>query len=317
MCSSGTCIDASPPPPSPAPPPTGTPYGHVVPSDVGKTISVGVVAPVPTEVYSGPLEITQDGTTIENVIINSGGAGIIINANDVTFRNVIVNDNSSRTFYVNEDNKTSGPAYNNLVVEYSRIENTTDGKVFNVNFFTNVTIRNNEVIGGQDWHFMNSELDGFLSENNYYHTVVGSSGSHSDGYQIGEFNVTSGTLTMRGNYYDVDNESIGKTDLLFSTGSESTNSTTIIWENNFMFPHGARTLRCYDSDACIIRNNVYSQEFESWFPAASSRSAAQFQPKNEAASAYECNRYEDGSLIEQQWINGSVTHVTTGCPSYR
>ena len=84
MCSSGTCIDASPPPP---PPPTGTPYGHVVPSDVGNTIGVGVVGPVPTTVYTGPNPITVDGTTVENVVINEE---LKIQADNVTVRNCII-----------------------------------------------------------------------------------------------------------------------------------------------------------------------------------------------------------------------------------
>ena len=32
-----------------------------------------------------------------------------------------------------------------------------------------------------------------------------------------------------------------------------------------------------------------------------------------------CNRYEDGSFVEQQWFQSpgsTVQHVTTGCPDY-
>ena len=46
--------EASDPQETPPPrPPSGTPYGHVVPSDVGNTIGVGVVGPVPTTAVHG------------------------------------------------------------------------------------------------------------------------------------------------------------------------------------------------------------------------------------------------------------------------
>ena len=40
-----------------------TPYGHVVPEDVGVTIGPGVIAPMPTVTYTGPTTITEDKTT--------------------------------------------------------------------------------------------------------------------------------------------------------------------------------------------------------------------------------------------------------------
>ena len=40
-----------------------TPYGHVVPEDVGVTIGPGVIAPMPTVTHTGPTTITEDKTT--------------------------------------------------------------------------------------------------------------------------------------------------------------------------------------------------------------------------------------------------------------
>jgi len=214
--------------------------------------------------------------------------------------------------------KNGGPSITGLTVEYSRLQNTAEGKVFNVNWFTNVTIRNNEIIGGEDWHFMNGELDGFLSEDNYYHEVVGSASSHSDGFQIAEFEQTSGTITMRGNWFEKDNDVVSPTDLLFATGSDSSNQTTIVWENNLMYHWGRSTLQCYNSNACHILNNVYAQEFkDTWFPADSGRKAALFQSKNVGTSSYHCNRYEDGTFVPLSRISqpGGLDFVIAGCPS--
>ena len=89
-----------------------------------------------------------------------------------------------------------------------------------------------------------------------------------------------------------------------------------------MAPFGSLTLRCwgYGGGGCIIRNNVYSNVFKTvWdgtYLGANITRAASFQVEVEATSTYACNRYEDGTFIEQQRISGDVTHVTTGCPSY-
>ena len=320
-------LDVDEPTPSPAnadepaPGVTGVPYGHVTPADVGVTIGVGVVAPVPTEVYTGPMTITTAGTTIENVIINGR---INLYADNITLRNVIINNNTaSHTIRINEN--AESPIINNVKVEYSQINCTTEGKLISVRQATNVTVRNNEGKGCLDFHFMQRELDGFLSENNYYHSVTDSAGGHTDGYQIGSgggrpYPVTTGTLTIRGNYFDKNNSFTSPTDLLFGAGSPSTNQTTVIMENNYFKVWGTYTLRCYDPDSCIIRNNVYAQEFKTGLRGdGNPKRAAQFTDHNAANSTYQCNRYEDGDFIEQQYITNTtpeVTHVTAGCPSY-
>jgi hypothetical protein len=191
----------------------------------------------------------------------------------------------------------------------------------------NWTIRNSEITGGYDFHYIEGGLDGFLVENNYYHDLSAdpASGVHADGFQISEANHTTGQMTIRGNYFDPNN-GISKTALLFATGTPSTNNTNILWENNFIPIWGAYTLWCGDSDSCVMRYNVYRQDFKTklgqrtqgtgqesdGYPAR----AANFSPANAAASVYRCNRYEDGDFIENQWIGGGVTHDISGCPSY-
>ena len=147
--------------------------------------------------------------------------------------------------------------------------------------------------------------------------MVGGDGNHSDGYQIGTFGVTTGTLTIRGNYIDLDNPNVGVTDILWANETGGGGPTVII-ENNFFQPWGYRTLRCIGGWDCVIRNNVYSQVFkDSWFPSRPDHSVAEFDYLTAPISSYECNRYEDGTFIEQEKISGNVTRVITGCPSYR
>ena len=115
--------------------------------------------------------------------------------------------------------------------------------MFNVNNATNVVIRNNEIIGGQDFYF-HERRAGWL----YLRKQLSPYSSRKPGLPMQTairsetFGTTTGTLTMRGNYYDVDNDIIGKTDLLFSSGDPYTNLTTVIMENNFLFPHGVAGL---------------------------------------------------------------------------
>ena len=108
---------------------------------------------------------------------------------------------------------------------------------------------------------------------------------------------------------------------MFGAGAPNTNLTTIIMENNYFEVWGTYTLRCYDPNACIIRNNVYAQSFKTGLATTgvNPKRAAQFTDHNAPNDVFECNRYEDGSFIEQQYITNTtpeVTHITTGCPSY-
>jgi hypothetical protein len=327
VCVSGACS---------SPGVTGVPYGHVTPADVGVTIGVGVVGPVPTKEYTGSCKPAAN-TTIENVVINNCGRIVIDNPN-ITMRNVILNATSdSGAIYLD---RTSGDS-SNFTVEYSQINQLNGNGMVFLSFTkvgdpiggnkTNCTIRNNEITGGYDFHYLEGGLDGFLSENNYYHdlNVDPNSGKHADGFQIGEANLTTGQMTIRGNYFDPNN-AISKTALLFSAGSDSYNNTDILWENNFIPIWGAYTLWCSNSASCIMRYNVYRQDFKTKLGNRTSGTgresdgypncAGTFSPANESSSVYRCNRYEDGDFIENQWVciqgGAKKTHDISGCPSY-
>ena len=157
------------------------PYGHVTPADVGVTIGPGVLAPYPTEVYTGPMPITTPGTTIENKIIN-GFVGLY--ASNITLRNVVINNSvANHTVRINENEDS--PVIDGVTIENSLVSCMNEGKLISARRATNVTIRNNELTGCLDFGYMQLELDGFLAENELLSYRVGSANGHSDGFQIG------------------------------------------------------------------------------------------------------------------------------------
>ena len=295
--------------------PAGKPYRHVVPSDVGKTIGVGVTAPVPTAIYTGPNPVTRSNTTIENVVVNDcliiGDADSAV-VDNVTVRNVIVNCDSHYGLTVTNAN--------NVTVVNSKIDNTTDGKAVYVPYdATDIHFEKNEITGGQDFFFFHDRVADVYVENNYMHHLVGGPDAHADGFQWWP-DVGNGAFYIRGNYITMNNPTIGANDILFSgDGGE-----TVLFENNYLGVWGYYTLRWYGEGAKLTaRYNVYEQAFKTAFPADGWPSHALCLDPNDGqgGSIYRCNRYEDGSFIEQQYLmsdNGSPvpTHDITGCPTY-
>jgi hypothetical protein len=191
-----------------------------------------------------------------------------------------------------------------------------DGKLFRINNSTNITVRNNELIGGQDWVWFGKNKDDIYIENNYFHSFTGGAGAHSDGFQGAVTATVPGTIYIRGNYFDPEiGPGQGMNDLLFLQEID-----VVVMENNFFETFGYYTLRCYGAGpvgVCNIRNNIYSDDFVTALPSGDSPSKAVLYNVNAGGqSEYSCNRYENGDFIEQEWVGGSVTHVTTGCPSY-
>jgi hypothetical protein len=304
---------------------TGVPYGHVTPADVGVTIGVGVVGPVPTEAYTGSTT-PGAGVTIENVIINQQ---VVISNPNITLRNVIMNC-AGQTYCVHVKGD-AGQDCSGLTVEYSRLGALdSDVKIFRTESvaggplqnYTNMTIRNNEISGGHDWFFADGDIDGLVIENNWMHTTAAAGGRHADGFQIGEFpefGDTRGTLIFRGNYFEKDTDFEAMNALIFMTGSQAGNNTTVYFESNHVGEWGWSTLWCGDSDACIFRYNVWEQAMKTALPAPGLPShaiwfddgGANWGPPSEVT----CERYEDGTFLENAYIRGA-DNTTTGCPSY-
>ena len=289
----------------PTPPLAGTPYGHVVPSDVGHTVGVGVVAAVPTALYTGPNPITADNTLVENVVSTDC---ITVRANNVTFRNVIID--CDNWYGIEFDSGDNG------LVEYSKIHNARDGKAISVRDGSNVRLKKNEITGGQDFIYFQGELDDIYVENNYMHSVVGNAEAHVDGISWWDSS-NNGDFYIRGNYFEMNNPDIGVTDALFMTDP----TAYVTFENNYVGVFGFYTLRCQGcGGAFLIQNNIYAQEFKTALPAPGTPTGAMlFDPLDpDLAAIYKCNRYEDGDFVEQRYIQGEspLTHDITGCPTY-
>ena len=266
---------------------TGEPYQHVGAADVGLTVGVGVTAPIPTQLWTASTMISVPGTVIENVVVNGC---LDVYADNVTIRNVIVNCASLYPIDIRA---------RNAVIENSKVDCTSSSKAFMLKDPVNARILRNEIKGCQDFFFIDGNVDGLLVEDNFMHSVIGTSASHADGFQIGESADTYGTMSIRGNYIWKNNPDIGATDIVFVTDY----SRHTLWvENNFFHPWGAFTLRCTDAATCIGRNNVYSLEF------LDADNLSRTSPYG--FDEFTCNRYEDGAFLD------SNVGDTTSCPAF-
>jgi len=284
--------------------PLPTPYRHVTPADVGVTIGPGVVAPVPTDPYTGPMTITAP-TVVENVVVDGC---LRIASDNVTIRNVIVQCGGLYPIKIENGSR-------NALIEYSRVTCGSMSKLFYVSSGArNARIAHNEGSGCEDLFFLEGDLDGLEIVDNYLHTLVGTPSSHADGFQIGEFGQTTGLVHVRGNYIDPDNATIGKNDIVFGTNSSEVH---LVIEDNFFERWGHYTMRCGGAGtSCTIRDNVYSQEFagiEQYLLLANAAAPA-------LPAAFCCNRYADGTFVEEFFgaidLVLGADHVITDCPVF-
>jgi hypothetical protein len=173
-----------------------------------------------------------------------------------------------------------------------------------------------------------------IVENNVLGPLACQNGdNHADGFQLGNTGERriSGTQIVRGNYvHHLSNCS--KTAFWFLGHGDSNG----IIESNRIPIWGGRTLWASDDDSMQVRYNIYSSEFQaavgdrcgcgSYSPGQPAccgypTNAAVYNLTGAPSSSAVCNRYEDGSFVEQEFFScegGSqcVTHVTTGCPDY-
>jgi hypothetical protein len=279
------------------------PYGHVVPSDKGVKLGLGIAAAAPTAAYTGPLRITTSGL-IQNVVIQGC---LEIAADDVTLRNVSITCGAPYPIKID--------GHKNLLVEYSRIEGTSGDKDFLISNSRNVVIRRNEIVGGEDEFFISGDVDGLTVAYNYMHALVVTVDSHADGFQIGEASATTGTITLRGNYISPD-VTVGRNDVLFATTNAQ---NTIVFEDNFVRIFGLKTLRCGGTATCIVRHNVYEQAFSILNQPGFIGKLLFIDVQSPKPATFECNRLEDGTLLPemQDGIDrvAGTTHITTNCPS--
>lgn len=228
---------------TPLPPPP-LPGEYVTPDDLGVTIGVGVVGPVPTT-RVGSQKLTVDGALLENVIVDGC---VTIEADNVTIRNVVINCGGYYPIKADESVVRTG-----LNIHHSQVNGLRDTKLFKINDITNVTIADNELVGGDDTVFADGELDGFTFTRNYRHDPLGDSSTHLDGFQLGEFEVTTGELEISYNYFGEIPDGIGVTDLIFATNDSEMHINVI---GNYIAAHGWYTLRAYNLAELTVINNT-------------------------------------------------------------
>ncbi|MDJ0498147.1 MAG: hypothetical protein QNJ89_09970, partial [Acidimicrobiia bacterium] len=273
-------LDPIVPPPLPA--------DYVTPDDVGVTIGVGVIAPAPTAIV-GSQKITENGTLLENVVVDGC---VTIEADDVTIRNVVINCAGYYPIKASESAQRDG-----LNIHHSRINGLIDAKLFLFNNITNVRIADSELVGGDDTVFADGSLDGFVFTRNYRHDPLGDESSHLDGFQLGEFGVTTGEMEISYNYFDEIPDGIGVTDLVFATNFAEVN---IAVAGNFIAEHGWYTLRAYNKATLDVRNNTIESGVN--------RVALLSSP---GPHHFACNFFDDGSPVMPEDIAGS-TGLTFG-----
>ncbi len=321
------------------------PYAHKTPADIGVTVGAGVIGPTPTEVYTGDCNIPP-GTTIENKTINCTRP-ITLHSN-VTIRNTIINSTQVRGRCLYFD-RGSGSESADILIEYVDVNCPTVNKVFEsfdessgYDDHRNFTLRNSAISGGHDYFFIKGQLDGWLIQDNVFEhfydapNPTGQDDNHGDGFQISEGSpnsgITSGTITVRGNYFEHGWPYATKTALIFSTGDPSINDTDIVFESNRVTTWGFSPIWCADSDSCTLRYNVFSQRFRDVVGQRCNNSSCTVDGARDACCFYpekayrfgprvdvvlECDRHENGDFIEERFISpSSVSNETTNCPPY-
>lgn len=265
---------------SPIPPPP-LPSEYVTPGDVGVTIGVGVIAPAPTT-HVGNQTLDTDGALLENVIVDGC---VTVTADNVTIRNVVINCGGYYPIKANEPGEQDG-----LNIHHSRVRSTFDTKLFLLNGITNVTITDNELVGGDDTVFADGNLDGFVFTRNYRHDPIGDSSTHLDGFQLGEFDVTTGNLEISYNYFDEIPDGIGVTDLVFATNFSEMHIDIV---GNYISTHGWYTLRAYNQASFTVVENTIDVDVP-WAALLESPGPHHFA----------CNFFTDGSPVTAANVAG-------------
>ncbi len=265
---------------TPIPPPP-VPSEYVTPDDVGVTIGVGVIAPAPT-LRVGSQSLETDGAVLENVIVDGC---VTVTANNVIIRNVVINCGGYYPIKANEPGVQSG-----LDIHHSKINGLIDTKLFLLNDITDVMIANNELVGGDDTVFADGELGDFTFTRNYRHDPLGDSTTHLDGFQLGEFEVTTGGFLISFNYFGEIPDGIGVTDLVFATNHSEMHINII---GNYISEHGWYTLRAYNEATFTVLGNTF---------ASSVNSVALLN--SPGPHHFGCNFFTDGSPVTAANIAG-------------
>lgn len=278
-----------------------SPYNHVGPSDVGVNIGNGVIAPKPTQRYTGSLTI-KSPTTIENKIIDGC---LRIDSDNVTIKN---NDiNCSGLYPIKTE-----PGASNVSITYNDITCNGNSKIFYVSDGApNLLISHNVAEGCDDFFYLEGDVDNMRVLYNYMHTTRASAASHSDGFQFGTFIETTGDILVKGNYFDPNNDDGGETGLVFSSRYGTVNLTL---EDNYIEAWGTHVIRCGDS-TCKVQNNIFADSLRDF----GESSLLLYQAKS-STDSFSCNRHPNGDFVAeivdgQDRIN-DISRNISNCPAF-
>jgi hypothetical protein len=269
------------------PGPTGE---FVTPLDLGSL--VGLTSP-PKEILSGDRSIDVPGSTLEDVTVNGC---LTVNADNVTIRNVTINC-SSRGYPI-KTNSTSG-----FVIERSKIDcDGTANKGMYFAFSSDFTVDGVEITGCDDQFFIDGGLGDSTIQNSVFHNQAPADEAHTDGMQVGEFETTSGRLTVSGNWWEYNRDGCCENAVLFAT---SYAELTINIHSNYLDgDFGTHVIRCNGTSTCQVDSNTLGGEPEGLFVYAG----------GSTTSFARCNVLPDGTNVPEGWYDDLVAVDDTGCP---
>ncbi len=214
---------------------------YVTPEDLGST--VGAVDP--DGVIEGDIDIVTDRELVENVTINGC---VVIDADDVTLRNVAVNCGETYPIKVNE---VSGTRIENVTVDCLADSRARKGIFFE--FSENFGVDRIEVRQCDDQFFVDGGVGESWITNSVFHHQIAGETAHTDGVQIGEFETTTGRLHIEGNWWQYDREGCCDNAIVFASSHAELD---IEVRGNYLDgDFGTHLLRCHGTSRCLVFGN--------------------------------------------------------------
>jgi len=220
------------------------------------------------------MTISTAGTTIENTTINGC---ITINANNVTITNTAINCNNT---YPIKDNHNSGTTVRNVTIDCQG--NGSKGIYFDE--ASNFTVDRIEITNCDDQLFIDGGLGNSRITNSVFHNQVPAQTAHTDGMHVGEFEHTTGTLTVNNNWWEYNRDGCCENAVLFMS---SHSALTANLDSNYLDgDFGTHIIRCQAAGACNITNNTVNGTPDGMFIYGRG-----------AGGTASCNRYMNGTLV--------------------
>jgi len=261
----------------------------VSPLSVGRSVGAGTVGPPPSEVVVGDLVLSVDGMVLADRVVDGC---LVVDAQNVTVRNVVVRCDGFHGVSVG-------------AVDGFRIENSTvdclgrPAKGIYFHGASGFVVDRVEITGCDDQFFIDGGLGVSSITNSVFHNQSPGAGAHTDGMQIGEFEVTTGNLTVAYNWWEYNRAGCCANAVLFATKKSA---LTVDVRGNFLDgDFGTHVLRCVAASVCNIEGNTLGGV-----------PSGRFFHSTGNSGVARCNRYRDGQLIPDQLYWG-ITIDNTNC----